>query len=104
MGSKGKTTTGWRRRYLVQRFHPDKKVRVRMLRGRMKKQKSDVIHALLCDQRGGKWYWDGVTANEFSLPWVQTDVLDGDSPDELMTMVAGLRLQGWTIQGGVPLW
>ena len=105
MGSKAKaTTTGWRRRYLVQRFERQRRVRVRLLRGSMKRQPNGIHHALVCDQRGGKWYWDSVAGVGTSAPWVTTYLIDADKTDEMVVDLAVLRMQGWTVPAGLPLW
>ncbi len=104
MGSKGKTTTGWRRRYLVEKYIMYKEVRVRLVRGGMKKQPNGDMHVLVADQRDGKWYWDTVASWYHAHSWMAVQVFNGHSPDEMLTVVAGLRLQGWTTPKGVPIW
>ena len=100
MGSKAKTTTGWRKRYLVERYMNGKVVYVRLLRGRVKKGLGGTMLGLVTDRRGGKWRWENI----LSYTYLDVVMLEGDSPDEMMAMVATLRLQGWTIRNGVPTW
>ena len=104
MGSKAKTTTGWRRRYLVELFVPQKEIHVRLLRGRMKKQPNGDMHVLVADQKGSKWYWDSITSWQSTQSWMSVQVFNGHSPDEMLAVVAGRRLQGWTTPKGVPIW
>jgi hypothetical protein len=105
MGSKaGKTTTGWRRRYLVELFVVQKLISVRLMRGRMKKQPNGDMHVLVADQKDGKWYWDNIISWQQAHSWMSVQVFDGGSPDEMLAMVAGRRLQGWTTRNGVPTW
>ena len=102
MGSKTKTTTGWRRRYLVEKYMNGKVVYVRLLRGRVKKGLGGTMLGLVTDRRGGKWNWENIPF--YGYPGLDTVILEGGSPDEMMAMVATLRLQGWTVRGGVPTW
>ena len=104
MGSKAKTTTGWRRRYLVEMFSVRNEVSVRLVRGRMKKQPNGDMQVLVADQRGSKWYWDTIISWQQSHTWMSVAVFDGDKTDEMLVMVAGRRLQGWTTPKGVPIW
>ena len=104
MGSKAKTTTGWRRRYLVEMFTTRNEISVRLIRGTMKKQPNGDMHALVADQKGGKWYWDTIISWRQSHTWMSVQVFDGDETDEMVATVAALRLQGWDTPYGVPTW
>ena len=79
-------------------------VRVRLLRGRIKRQPNGEHHALVCDQSGGKWYWDSVGGLSSPTPLVSTYLVDADRVGDMLADLAVLRIQGWTLRGVVPRW
>lgn len=80
MGSKTKTTTGWRKRYFVNRSGY-----VWLLRGNGKKYNGRVFYQVHVDER-----------------WVWLDTAGGVVVDSLTQLVA-LRLQGVPVRGE-PRW
>ena len=97
MSKAGKTTTGWRQRYLVRVWEHGKRINVDLLRGNMKKS-SNGMCALIAKDRHGKWAWH-VVSDYYNL-----STYDAHQRGDMLAHLARLRLSGYHVHGEVPTW
>lgn len=101
MGSKaGSTTTGWRRRYLVQVWDRSKHFEVLLVRGSAKRVRKGVQRVLIYTD---KWEWHKIDSEPCIYSVARKFYTDSER-GELLAFAAGLRMKGFTLIGKVPTW
>lgn len=102
MGKAAKTTTGWRRRYLVQVWDRTRVFEVVLVRGRAKRV-SKGVHRVLVLTNIGKWEWYNIDNEQYTFS-VGRRFFDTSERGELLALAASLRMKGFTLIGKVPEW
>jgi hypothetical protein len=102
MGRKaGKSTTGWRQRYLVTVYERRQLFDVVLMRGRMRKADNGTLTALVSVDRHKGWARKEV-AGIYSLARART--YEAAQRPEMIGYIAALRMQGYTAINEVPSW
>jgi len=101
MSKAQKTTTGWRRRYLVNVWHRQKVVEVVLARGRVRRKPDGDHHILISSKRDGKWDWYVLPDHQFLH---QRNMFEASERDQMLAHVAAIRLGGYSLIGEVPSW
>lgn len=102
MGRKaGKSTTGWRRRYLVTVYERQQQFDVVLLRGRMWRADGGTKVALVSTNRYRGWQRKEMP-DIYSL--CRTKTYEAAQRPELIGYISGLRMQGYTATNEVPSW
>jgi hypothetical protein len=101
VGKAGKTTTGWRRRYLVTVYHRRQLFEVMLMRGRMKKANNRTLTALVSWDKYKGWHQKEV-ADIYSL--AKTITYEAAQRPEMIGYITALRMQGYTATNEVPSW
>jgi len=103
MGSKaGKTATGWRRRYLVQVWDRAQRFEVLLVRGSAKRVRKGVQRVLILTGTD-KWEWYEIDSEPYTYS-IGRKFFEADARDEMLALVTGLRLRGFTPMREVPSW
>jgi hypothetical protein len=99
-GKAGKTTTGWRRRYLAQVWSGSRKFEVVLVRGSAKWVRRGV-HRVLVLTNAGKWEWYEVEDYTFNT---SRKFFEASERGEMLAFATRLRMDGFSLVGEVPSW
>jgi len=104
MSKAKKSTTGWRRRYVVTKFVVSKTVTVLLLRGRMRRVDALTVKGLVATDKHAKWEWEIVPNQPSFYYTVQTQLFEAAERPEMLAHLAVLRMEGYALSGEVPSW
>jgi hypothetical protein len=99
-GKAGKTTTGWRRRYLAQVWSGSRKFEVVLVRGGAKRVRRGV-HRVLVLTNAGKWEWYEMDDYTYSIG---RKFFEASERGEMLAFAARLRMDGFSLMGEVSTW
>jgi hypothetical protein len=99
-GKAGKTTTGWRRRYLAQVWSGSRKFEVVLVRGSAKWVRRGV-HRVLVLTNAGKWEWYEMEDYTFNT---SRKFFEASERGEMLAFATRLRMDGFSLVGEVPSW
>jgi hypothetical protein len=107
-GKAGKTTTGWRRRYLVQVWDRSKHFEVLLVRGSAKRVRKGVQRVLIYTD---KWEWYEIDSEPYVysvgrrfFDTVGRRFFDTSERGELLALAASLRMRGFSLIKEIPTW
>lgn len=99
-GKAGKTTTGWRRRYLVQVWDRSKHFEVLLVRGSAKRVRKGVQRVLIYTD---KWEWHEIDSEPYVYS-VGRRFFDTSERGEMLALAASLRMRGFSLIKEIPTW
>jgi hypothetical protein len=99
-GKAGRTTTGWRRRYLVQVWNRTGTFEVVLVRGSAKRVRSGV-HRVLILTNADKWEWYETGDYGYSS---NRKFFEASDRGEMLAYATRLRMDGYSLEGEVPTW
>jgi hypothetical protein len=99
-GKASKTTTGWRRRYLVQVWSRSRTFEVVLVRGSAKRVRRNV-HRVSVLTNAGTWEWYDMDDYTHSI---SRKFFEASDRGEMLAYATRLRMDGFRLLGEMPTW